>query len=209
MIIPVKLKPFAEWPCQREGFAICCEQEAKLAGLEIELDGERYFEDPWRKGWSCGITDESIQRMYAVGALGRHAIIPRSEALELRVCEHMIEPRSLWSGLLRAEIRKRMPRLCRSRARLSPAYLAWRCGKFFNVTWNENWDSVWMGKVVARIGERGAPLYRVELFPESAEFPGGSSTEYLVTHHEITLPRWKFYDSFADMMDTCLEHRQS
>jgi hypothetical protein len=215
MIIRVKLKPVSEWPCQRVYFPQCGDCD-KLTGLEIELDGNRPCEDPERNGRAWGITDESIQRMHAVGALARYAVISRQEALRMWVCEHMVEPRSLSKGLFFA----RFPFLRRSRPLPVSSWRGWPVGQYFNTNWMGDWAYVCSGKIIGQIGECGTPLYQAVLLPESpALINDDASREYLLTgaaidtqwrervETKLRYQPWKLYSSLREMVDDYERHK--
>jgi hypothetical protein len=195
MIIPVKLKPFSEWPCDREGLPESCwsrrhEAYDKLSGIEIELDDARRSKCA-RGGRAWGVTDETLQRMYAIGLIAPYAWIPRPEALAIRICEHLIQPWSLRAGLLLAKFRqRRRPRLVQYG----------RCGKFFCRIWNEDGSGpIVLGKVTECLGGRGLPLYRAELFPESQRIRGDNSSEYLFGETDLQTWHWHYFDSEGKM----------
>jgi hypothetical protein len=216
VIIRVKLKPFHEWPCQRtHPFAMCGARE-KLSGLEIELDGNRPCKDPERKGRAWGITGESLQRMHAVGALARYAMVSRQEGLRMWVCEHMVEPWSLRKGLLFA----RFPFLLRSRPLPVSSWRGWPVGQYFNTNTMGDWSYVCSGKIIGQIGERGEPLYQVLLFSESPPLLNDDpSREYLLTDAAIDrcwrenvgtnlrYQPWKLYDSLREMVEDYERHK--
>lgn len=202
MIIKVKLKPFSEWPCQREGFGgyiASKEQLEKLVGLQIEIDIKRECQDPWRPGRAWHMTRASIQRTHAVGALARHSIMPRKYAdEEMIVCEHIIARGSLFAGRVLAGVgyllkpfRKKQP----------AAYRDQLTGQMFLHPWNEGWTNFWKGEVLARIGDRGEPLYHVRLLPGWKGSLDGyeNEDEYFVTREEIRCGQWLFYDSINEM----------
>lgn len=229
MIIRAKLKPFSEWPCQRSGIYMCGANE-KLSGLEIELDASRAIPCPWRqKGRAFGITYRSFQRMWAAGALANYASFTRAYADSVVICEHVIERpfRTLAVATARNTVRRfrlfrRLEDAFHVREKL-PAIQCYqrrhlydfddvhvRCGKYFAIVWDEDWTRLQVGKVVECIGECGPPLYRVLLFPESIPIPFEENQfELFVTPREMSASRWKFYDSFKEMMDECERHQHS
>jgi len=191
VIIPVKLKPFEEWACQREGFPDAYsshrhEAYDKLRGMEIHLDGARRSECA-RSGRAWGLTNETLQRLYAIGVIAPYAWIPRRAALAIRVCEHMIEPWSLLAGLLFRKFRQeRRPRL----------FGYGRCGKFFcRISTTDGSGPMLLGRVIECLGDRGLPLYRTELFPESMRLMGDTSAEYLFGETDMNTGYWHYFDS--------------
>jgi len=195
MIIPVKLKPFYRWPCQREGLLSPVtswrnESHDRVSEIAIELDDARPFTCS-RGGQGWGLTDETLQRMYAIGLIAPYAWIARRDALAIHVCEHMVRPWSLRAGKFFARIRQpQHPRL----------FGYGRAGKFFCRLWNEDGSGpTALGRIIECLGEEGLPLYRAELFPESERITGDDSSEYLFGEVDLRTPHWHFFDSMKEM----------
>lgn len=195
MIIPVKLKPFHEWPCQREGLLSSVTSGRKeafdrVSAIGIELDDVRPFTCA-RGGQGWGLTDQTLQRMYAIGLIAPYAWISRRDALATHVCEHMVRPWSLSIGKLRARIRQRQ----------RPRLLGYgRSGKFFCRLWNEDGSGpTVLGRLIECLGEEGLPLYRAELFPESERLTGDNSLEYLFGELDLRTTGWHYFDSIKEM----------
>jgi len=207
LIIPVKLKPFREWPCQREGFVNFSAREnmEKIGGLEIEINTRPLCSDPWRKGYAWHVTHESIQRMYAVGAIGPYGIMSMRYASRMLICEHVIQSPSVGGIALRTDLaRLGLRRSCPKR---NNGFEDWRIGKFFLRDWSKTWTAVWMGTVVRCIGDRGWPLYLVRLFPGCESIWGDEDEQhYFVSVAEMSY--WHFYDSEKDMMNAYADFRR-
>lgn len=204
--IPVKLKPFRDWPCQREGFLNLSSREnmEQISGLEIEINTVPLCPDPWRKGYAWHVTHESIQRMYAVGAIGPYMPMSLKYANGMLVCQHMIQSPSVFGIALRTDFHR--SGLWKSRPKRNEGFEDWRVGKFFLRDWSRNWSAVWMGIIVRRIGDRGWPLYLVRLFPGCQSIWGEEDEHHFVSVAEIN--QWCLYDSESEMIDAYAAFRR-
>jgi len=153
-----------------------------------------------RGGRSWALTDESIQRMYAVGALPRFEILSRIETRRMRVCEHMIRPIGL-GDRLRHLVRRPLPKA----GYLASDLVGKRFTFVLDPTLLANWEK-WatMGVIAGRIGEYGPPLYFVAIMPDWSPHPrlalGDESVDYLIASEEIRLPRWHIYESYEQLL---------
>jgi hypothetical protein len=99
MIIPVKLKPFREWPgacpaCRTEGYeTVMTEREAqKLSGMWVEIDTAHPIVGRYR---SWHTTADSFSKLLFPGFT-----VTEREARPLIFCEHQIAKHSLITGKL-------------------------------------------------------------------------------------------------------------
>jgi hypothetical protein len=210
MIIKAKLKPFSEWPCQRDGLiglkpAFDREMMEKLSGLWIEIDTDTTCADEYRKGWAWAVTYASVQRMNAVGALARYDFLSLTAVQRIRICEHIIQsPSVLWmairNDLARWGLWKSHPDKDTGRD--------WRVGKFFFRDWTseQNGQAVWKGTVLERLGDRGWPLFHIALRGGYKIFPDIADDRYLVSLGEIQRREWHFF-STAEEMEAVLASR--
>lgn len=201
MIIPVKLKPFDQWPgecsaCRTTGFeTLITERQTEIySGMWIEIDTARPSTGNSR-AWK--VTLETAE--YLTRILFPETVVPLDKVDRLVFCEHMIQPNSIFIGTLlaclhRVGLLKQFPKnkpLPRHEDPLVGAlFLAIRtCGHC------DIQNVYWRGEVLERIP--GADAYVVQPYLFGPQF---IRSEFVcrVQGHEMS--GWRFYQSIPALL---------
>jgi hypothetical protein len=204
MIIPVKLRPFDEWPnacacCRTTGYeSLFTERQTqRLSGLWMEIDtGTEQADDIGeRRRWQA--TRESWQRLTDIQGVFPGMAISEEDAKRMSICEHMIDQYTLYTGRVRACLhRMGFVRLPKNKPPEKPAdplvgklFLSiGRCG----ACGASRVDG--RGEVLERIP--GTDAYLVEPFAFGEKVIRAGFVQRVMGH---LMSDWRFYDSIMAM----------